>query len=57
MNNKNIKELLEDSEKLDNVRLLLAKLELKIYDLIEDKSMISMKEMLNEIDKIYKETI
>ncbi len=55
--NKNIKELLEDSEKLDNVRLLLAKLELKIYDLIEDKSMISMKEMLNEIDKIYKETI
>lgn len=55
--NKNIKELLEDSEKLDNVRLLLAKLELKIYDLIEDKTMISMKEMLNEIDKIYKETI
>lgn len=55
--NKNIKELLEDSEKLDNVRLLLAKLELKIYDLIEDKSMISMKEILNEIDKIYKETI
>lgn len=55
--NKNIKELLEDSEKLDNVRLLLAKLELKIYDLLEDKSMISMKEMLNEIDKIYKETI
>lgn len=55
--NKNIKELLEDSEKLDNVRLLLAKLELKIYDLIEDKSMISMKEMLNEIDKIYEKTI
>lgn len=55
--NKNIKELLEDSEKLDDVRLMLAKLQLKIYDLIEDKSVISMKDMLKEIDKIYEKTI
>lgn len=55
--NKNIKELLEDSKKLDNVRLLLAKLELKIYDLIEDKSTITMKQILEHIDEIYKETI
>lgn len=55
--NKSIKELLEDSEKLDDVRLLLAKLQLKIYDLIEDKSVISMKQMLKEIDKIYEKTL
>ena len=55
--NKNIKELLEDSEKLDDVRLMLSKLEIKIYDLIEDKSTISMEQMLKEIDKIYEKTI
>lgn len=55
--NKSIKELLEDSEKLDDVRLLLAKLQLKIYDLIEDKSVISMKQMLKEIDKIYEKIL
>ena len=55
--NKNIKELLEDSEKLDDVRLMLSKLEIKIYDLIEDKSIITMEQMLKEIDKIYEKTI
>lgn len=55
--NKSIKELLEDSDKLDDVRLLLAKLQLKIYELIEDKSVISMKQMLKEIDKIYEKTL
>ena len=55
--NKSIKELLEDSDKLDDVRLLLAKLQLKIYELIEDKSVISMTDILKEIDKIYEKTI
>ena len=55
--NKSIKELLGDSDKLDDVRLLLANLQLKIYELIEDKSVISMKQMLKEIDKIYEKTL
>lgn len=55
--NKSIKELLEDSDKLDDVRLMLAKLQLKIYDLIEDKSCISMNDLLKEVDKIYAKTL
>lgn len=56
-NDELIKKNEEIQGKLDNTRYLLYKLQMKIYNLIEDKSCIDMKKLFMDIVSIYEETL
>lgn len=56
-NDELIKKIEEIQGKLDNTRYLLYKLQMNIYNLIEDKSSIDMKKLFMDIVSIYEETL
>lgn len=56
-NDELINKIEETQCKLDNTRYLLYKLQMKIYNLIEDKSTIDMKKLFMDIVSIYEETL
>lgn len=56
-NDELIKKNEEIQGKLDNTRYLLYKLQMNIYNLIEDKSSVDMKKLFMNIVSIYEETL